>query len=45
MVVKSIAIIGGGPSGVIAAEVFRKNQNSYDKIKVFEKRDSVGGVW
>lgn len=45
MAVKSIAIIGGGPAGVIAAEVFRKNASKYDKIRVFEKRESVGGVW
>ncbi|VVT53855.1 uncharacterized protein SAPINGB_P003784 [Magnusiomyces paraingens] len=43
--VKSIAVIGGGPAGVIAAEVFSKNSAKYHKVRVFEKRDSVGGVW
>ena len=45
MTVKSVAIIGAGPAGVIAAEVFRRNKDNYDTIKVFEKRPDVGGVW
>lgn len=45
MTAKSIAIIGAGPSGIVAAETLRKNKFNYDKVRVFEKRDSVGGVW
>ncbi|KAH3679489.1 hypothetical protein WICMUC_000934 [Wickerhamomyces mucosus] len=41
--VKSVAIIGAGASGSVAVDVF--NKEGYDKIKVFERRGDVSGVW
>jgi cation diffusion facilitator CzcD-associated flavoprotein CzcO len=42
--VKSVAVIGAGPSGAAAAEALRRS-NAFDVIKVFERRAEVGGAW
>lgn len=41
---KSIAIIGAGPSGVIAAKYLRA-EKAFDKIVLFEQRSTPGGIW
>ncbi|KAF5005947.1 hypothetical protein FDECE_7645 [Fusarium decemcellulare] len=42
--VKSVAVIGAGPSGAAATEALRRT-NAFDMIKVFERRSEVGGAW
>ena len=42
--IKRVAIIGAGPSGVIALDAFIKEQ-AFDVIRVFERRERAGGVW
>lgn len=42
--VKSVAVIGAGPSGLSAARYLRA-QGTFDRIVIFEKQDEVGGVW
>ncbi|KAF3764242.1 FAD/NAD(P)-binding domain-containing protein [Cryphonectria parasitica EP155] len=42
--IKSVAIIGAGASGTIAAAAL-KAENYFDRIQVFERRDSAGGTW
>jgi len=39
----SIAIIGAGPGGAVALDVFLKN--GYSDVTVFERRKLVGGTW
>ncbi|MCL4256047.1 MAG: NAD(P)-binding protein, partial [Anaerolineae bacterium] len=39
---KKIAIIGGGISGIAAANIFQKNGHT---VTVYEKHDRIGGVW
>ncbi|KAL8825427.1 MAG: hypothetical protein Q9170_007794 [Blastenia crenularia] len=39
-----IAIIGAGPSGLVAAKYLLAENKSFD-ITIFEQRDSVGGLW
>ncbi|KAF2496694.1 flavin-containing monooxygenase [Lophium mytilinum] len=41
---RSIAIIGGGPSGLVAAK-YLSAEKAFDKIVVFEQRSSTGGIW
>lgn len=42
---KSIAIVGAGPAGLVAAKTFlRHRQNIFD-VTVFDKQDRVGGLW
>ncbi|EAW14768.1 putative flavin dependent monooxygenase [Aspergillus clavatus NRRL 1] len=42
--VRRIAVIGAGPSG-LAAVKYILAEKCFEKIDVFEKRGSVGGVW
>lgn len=42
--IKSVAIIGAGPSGAGAAKAFLK-ESTFDRIQVYEKRESFGGLW
>ncbi|KAK5251540.1 monooxygenase, partial [Cryomyces antarcticus] len=42
--VKSIAIIGAGPSGVAAAKYLRA-ENAFNRITIFEQRSTTGGIW
>ncbi|KAJ4377470.1 monooxygenase [Neocucurbitaria cava] len=41
---RTIAIVGAGPSGVIAAKYLRAEQ-AFDKIVLFEQRSRPGGIW
>ncbi|KAH7079806.1 hypothetical protein FB567DRAFT_449580 [Paraphoma chrysanthemicola] len=41
---KSVAVVGAGPSGVIAAKYLRA-ENAFDKIVLFEQRSRPGGIW
>ncbi|KAF2803108.1 FAD/NAD(P)-binding domain-containing protein [Mytilinidion resinicola] len=41
---RSIAIIGGGPSGLVAAK-YLSAEKAFDKIVEFEQRSSTGGIW
>ncbi|OCK76834.1 flavin-containing monooxygenase [Lepidopterella palustris CBS 459.81] len=41
---KTIAIIGAGPSGLVAAKYFLA-EKAFSKIAVFEQRSSIGGIW
>ncbi|KAJ4145636.1 hypothetical protein LMH87_004482 [Akanthomyces muscarius] len=42
--IESVAIIGAGPSGAIAAAAL-KAENYFDRIRVFERRETAGGTW
>ncbi|KAH9209875.1 putative flavin dependent monooxygenase [Leptodontidium sp. 2 PMI_412] len=42
--VKSVAIIGGGPSGIATAK-YLAAENHFSDISIFEQRNSVGGIW
>jgi cation diffusion facilitator CzcD-associated flavoprotein CzcO len=42
--VKSVAVIGAGPSGAIATDALVKEQ-AFDKIRVFDRRPVIGGTW
>lgn len=42
--IRSVAVIGAGPSGAAAAEALRRS-NAFDVIRVFERRAEVGGAW
>lgn len=40
-----IAIIGAGPSGVVAVKALLAENKAFALIKVFERRDRAGGAW
>ncbi|KAK1598166.1 uncharacterized protein LY79DRAFT_586794 [Colletotrichum navitas] len=42
--IKSVAIIGAGAAGAITAAAF-KAENYFERIQVFERRESAGGTW
>ncbi|EXJ76958.1 hypothetical protein A1O3_10115 [Capronia epimyces CBS 606.96] len=42
--IKSVAIIGAGASGAAAAAAFGA-EGYFDKIRVFERRETPGGTW
>ncbi|KAK5107953.1 hypothetical protein LTR62_000498 [Meristemomyces frigidus] len=42
--VRSVCIIGAGPSGLVAAKYLRAEQ-AFSRIQVYEQRATVGGVW
>lgn len=42
--ISSVAVIGAGPSGLAAAKALL-GENSFAKVKIFERRDQAGGVW
>ncbi|KAL8970837.1 MAG: hypothetical protein Q9183_001336 [Haloplaca sp. 2 TL-2023] len=42
--IKTVAIIGAGPSGLTAAK-YLLSESHFTTIKIFEKRATVGGVW
>ena len=42
--VRRVAVIGAGPGGAIAIDALVKEQ-SFDTIRVFERRAGVGGTW
>lgn len=41
---KSVAVIGTGPSGLSAVKALHE-ENVFDRIRVFERRNRVGGLW
>ena len=42
--IKSIAVIGAGPSGAITLDALTK-EGTFDVIRVFERNDQAGGMW
>lgn len=42
--VKRVAIIGAGPAGAISIDAFAQEQ-AFDVIRVFERRERPGGCW
>lgn len=42
--IKTIAIIGAGPSGLVAAK-YLLAEKTFERIDVFEQRSSIGGIW
>jgi cation diffusion facilitator CzcD-associated flavoprotein CzcO len=42
--IKSVAIIGAGPAGAIAVDAFAQEQ-AFERIRVFERREKAGGCW
>lgn len=41
---RSVAVIGAGPSGVSAVKALDE-EKIFEKIRVFDRRDRVGGIW
>lgn len=41
---RSVAVIGAGPSGISAVKAL-KEENIFQSIRLFERRDKVGGIW
>ncbi|KAL1593846.1 monooxygenase [Paraconiothyrium brasiliense] len=41
---RTIAIVGAGPSGLVAAKYLRA-ENAFHKIVILEQRSSQGGIW
>ncbi|PQE11641.1 hypothetical protein CJF32_00004798 [Rutstroemia sp. NJR-2017a WRK4] len=44
MAIESVAIIGAGPAGAITIDALAQEQ-VFDKIRVFERREKAGGCW
>lgn len=44
MTIKSVAIIGGGPSGLITLDALIR-EKTFDNIRLFERRSQAGGCW
>lgn len=42
--IRRVAVIGAGPAGAIATDALIKEQ-TFDTIRVFERRNAVGGTW
>ncbi|KAL1861337.1 hypothetical protein VTK73DRAFT_7138 [Phialemonium thermophilum] len=42
--VRSVAIVGAGAAGAVTASAF-KAENYFERIRVFERRESAGGTW
>ena len=40
-----LAIVGGGPSGLIAFHVVRKFPDLFENVVLFEASDRLGGIW
>lgn len=41
---RNIAIVGAGPSGVVAAKYLRA-EKAFDRIVLYEQRSAAGGIW
>lgn len=41
---RRVAVIGAGPSGLAAVRALEQ-EGSFDYIRVFERKDRVGGLW
>ncbi|KAJ5594205.1 uncharacterized protein N7459_000413 [Penicillium hispanicum] len=44
MAIKSVAVIGAGPSGAIAVDALVQ-EKTFDVIRVFERQERAGGCW
>ncbi|KAJ6172517.1 FAD/NAD(P)-binding domain-containing protein [Penicillium chermesinum] len=44
MSIKSVAVVGAGASGAITAAALVA-EKYYDRIRVFERRETAGGTW
>lgn len=44
MLVNTVAIIGGGPSGIIALDALVR-EKKFQKVSLFERRREAGGCW
>jgi cation diffusion facilitator CzcD-associated flavoprotein CzcO len=44
MTIKRVAIIGLGPGGAIAIDALAQEE-AFDTIRVFERREGPGGCW
>lgn len=42
--IKRVAVIGLGPGGAIAIDALAR-EKAFDTIRVFERREDVGGCW
>ena len=42
--IQRVAIIGGGPSGLVTLKQLLQ-KNAFVEVKLFERRDELGGVW
>jgi len=42
--VKRVAVVGAGPAGAITIDALQQEQ-AFDIIRVFERRDIIGGIW
>ena len=42
--ISRVAVIGTGPSGLSAVKAL-SDENAFETIRVFERRDRVGGIW
>lgn len=42
--VKRVAVVGAGPAGAIAIDALAQEQ-AFDLIRVFERREGPGGCW
>ncbi|KIW12674.1 hypothetical protein PV08_09952 [Exophiala spinifera] len=40
----TVAVIGTGPSGIAATKAL-SDENIFDRVRVFERRDRIGGTW
>lgn len=43
-VIRRVAVIGAGPAGAITIDALAK-ENTFDLIRVFERREAAGGRW
>ena len=41
---RTVAVIGAGPAGAIATDALVKEQ-AFDKVRVFDRRPVIGGLW
>lgn len=41
---QSVAVIGGGPSGISAVKALEE-EKVFQTVRLFERRDRVGGIW
>ena len=44
MAIKSVAVIGAGPSGAIAVDALMQ-EKTFDIVRVFERQEKAGGCW
>jgi NADPH-dependent glutamate synthase beta subunit-like oxidoreductase len=42
--IKKVAVIGAGPAGAIAVDALAQEE-AFDIIRVFERREKAGGCW